>query len=400
MSAASSLVLFLHPPPPPPPPFLPRRYHYYTLSPLSLSFKSLKPPNTICFSSNSSHDETEESRWLREEQRWLREEQRWLREEQRWARDRDALLREIAELKLKIQALKRQGGLGGGASVVSDSDTIAGVAGLLQMLKEKNLIAETGSSSKALELDHQEIEEIQEKEVVAVSEVKQVEKKTTTRSRSALRKGLEGEEVRAMQEALLKLGFYSGEEDMEFSSFSTGTERAVKTWQASLDIPQDGIVTAELLELLFADPTIEVADDKRATTPKEDANGAAVTSATEITEVQQTVVKEEDGTEVEVSHHRVFLLGENRWEDSSRLITNKKKGSDSKTAGASTRCLTCRGEGRLLCTVLTCAECDGTGEPNIEEQQFLDWVEEGAKCPYCEGLGYTICDVCDGTPVA
>lgn len=36
------------------------------------------------------------------------------------------------------------------------------------------------------------------------------------------------------QEALLKLGFYSGEEDMEFSSFSSGTERAVKTWQVSV----------------------------------------------------------------------------------------------------------------------------------------------------------------------
>lgn len=36
------------------------------------------------------------------------------------------------------------------------------------------------------------------------------------------------------QEALLKLGFYSGEEDMEYSSFSSGTERAVKTWQVSL----------------------------------------------------------------------------------------------------------------------------------------------------------------------
>lgn len=35
------------------------------------------------------------------------------------------------------------------------------------------------------------------------------------------------------QEALLKLGFYSGEEDMEYSSFSSGTERAVKTWQVS-----------------------------------------------------------------------------------------------------------------------------------------------------------------------
>lgn len=29
------------------------------------------------------------------------------------------------------------------------------------------------------------------------------------------------------------MGFYSGEEDMEFSSFSSGTERAVKTWQVS-----------------------------------------------------------------------------------------------------------------------------------------------------------------------
>jgi hypothetical protein len=34
-----------------------------------------------------------------------------------------------------------------------------------------------------------------------------------------------------MQEALQKLGFYSGEEDMEYSSFSSGTDRAVKTWQ-------------------------------------------------------------------------------------------------------------------------------------------------------------------------
>jgi protein disulfide-isomerase len=36
-----------------------------------------------------------------------------------------------------------------------------------------------------------------------------------------------------LQEALQKLGFYCGEEDTEFSSFSTGTERAVKTWQVS-----------------------------------------------------------------------------------------------------------------------------------------------------------------------
>ncbi|PQP97254.1 uncharacterized protein Pyn_25992 [Prunus yedoensis var. nudiflora] len=117
-----------------------------------------------------------------------------------------------------------------------------------------------------------------------------------------------------MQEALQKLGFYSGEEDMEFSSFSSGTERAVKTWQASLDAPQNDIVTAELLEQLYTVAQIGGLDNKGSTltaTQKEDTNGAAVTSATEISEVQQPLVKE-GVTEVEVSEHRVFLLGENR----------------------------------------------------------------------------------------
>jgi hypothetical protein len=90
-----------------------------------------------------------------------------------------------------------------------------------------------------------------------------------------------------VQEALEKLGFYSGEEDTEFSSFSTGTERAVKTWQvnashhdfhssieraclfycfhifskklyiayflvqASIGTAEDGLMTSELLERLF-----------------------------------------------------------------------------------------------------------------------------------------------------
>ncbi|BFG13782.1 hypothetical protein CerSpe_000550 [Prunus speciosa] len=391
--SSCSLTLFLHPPPPPPPlslPFAPKKPHQcYSLSPLSRTFKSFKSPRIICFSSNSSssQNDREESRWLREEQRWLREEQRWLREEQRWARDRDSLLLEISELKLKIQALEHRQE-GGGASV-SESETIANISGLLQILTEKNRIAETASSSRAIELDHIQ-EEIEE--VSAVPEVKEKKK-----SRNALRKGSEGEEVRAMQEALQKLGFYSGEEDMEFSSFSSGTERAVKTWQASLDAPQDGIVTAELLEQLYTVAQIEGLDNRGSTltaTQKEDTNGAAVTSVTEISEVQQTLVKE-GVTEVEVSEHRVFLLGENRWEDSSRLSRNRKKGGESKTMNTTTRCLTCRGEGRLLCT-----ECDGTGEPNIEEQQFLDWVEEGAKCPYCEGHGFTICDVCEGATVA
>lgn len=60
-------------------------------------------------------------------------------------------------------------------------------------------------------------------------------------------------------------------------------------------------------------------------------------------------MKEAEAAEdVEVSHHRVFLLGENRWEEPSRLKGNKKE-SETKTTGT-TKCLTCRGEGRLLCT--------------------------------------------------
>lgn len=192
-----------------------------------------------------------------------------------------------------------------------------------------------------------------------------------------------------------KLGFYSGEEDIDFSSFSTGTERAVRTWQASLGAREDGIMTEELLEILFTGP-IQGGSSKLNAEPKEGANGAAVSSVTEISNIQQTVVKDEGVTGVEVSKHRVFLLGENRWEEPSRLVGKNKKAGDhskSKTKESATKCLACRGEGRLMCT-----ECDGTGEPNIEPQ-FLEWIDEGTKCPYCEGLGYTICDVCEGKTV-
>ena len=57
---------------------------------------------------------------------------------------------------------------------------------------------ERGSSSRAIELDHIQ-EEIEE--VSAVPEVKEKKK-----SRNALRKGSEGEEVRAMQVCLLLKG--------------------------------------------------------------------------------------------------------------------------------------------------------------------------------------------------
>lgn len=61
-------------------------------------------------------------------------------------------------------------------------------------------------------------------------------------------------------------------------------------------------------------------------------------------------MKEEGFTEVEVSQHRVFLLGENRWEEPSRLVGRDKQVGNIKTKDVTTKCLTCRGEGRLMCT--------------------------------------------------
>jgi hypothetical protein len=68
----------------------------------------------------------------------------------------------------------------------------------------------------------------------------------------------------------------------------------------------------------------------------------------EISEVQQNVVGDVDkGTEL--SHPRVFLLGENRWEEPSRLLA-KGAVDRVKKKDATIKCLQCSGLGILLCT--------------------------------------------------
>ncbi|XP_047976699.1 protein disulfide isomerase pTAC5, chloroplastic [Salvia hispanica] len=369
----------------------------------ALYFKSPSKSHA-CFAFPPNHDPVdEEARWQREEQRWLREERRWLREESRWNAERQALLQEINSLKLRIQDLERLNSIQG-ASV---SETVGNIAKLLQALKEGdvtksvNRIAEAGTSAVRLVVEAAKKEEAEEEivvkevikeeaeEEIVVKEVISVPEKKEKVLRSAtLRIGSEGDEVGAMQEALQKLGFYSGEEDMEFSSFSSGTERAVKTWQATLGLREDGIMTAELLHRLFggSESGVTKNEEPESTDPEKGANGAPVAS-TDINEVET----DESTTEAGVPRARVFLLGENRWEDSSRLSGGSKRIVKNTKVNSTTNCLTCRGEGRLLCM-----ECDGTGEPNIEPQ-FIEWVDEGeAKCPYCEGLGYTVCELCQG----
>ncbi|KAL5215393.1 hypothetical protein ABZP36_006794 [Zizania latifolia] len=183
-------------------------------------------------SSSSTWEEREEARWLREEQRWLREEQRWILEESRWRAERESLLAEIAALRLRLGALEEGVGrrpLRPAIDALVSASTAPAPA-----------VPEVPPPSRPVPV---------EEEVVVVEE-----KKATAKSggvRRALRVGTKGEDVRAMQEALEKLDYYSGEEDMEFSSFSSGTERAVKTWQATVGISEDGVMTSDLLDILF-----------------------------------------------------------------------------------------------------------------------------------------------------
>nr|GMD93429.1 protein disulfide isomerase pTAC5, chloroplastic [Ipomoea batatas] len=147
--------------------------------------------------------------------------------------------------------------------------------------------------------------------------------------------------VKLLQEALLKLGFYCGEEDMEYSSFSSGTERAVKTWQNFLrDYTWNKHFEKSDLRLN------ENPEQHDVNSPEARANGAPVASIMEISEFEQKVVKEGD-TETDITS--------------------------------------------IGCFYLERTECDGSGEPNIEPQ-FLEWIDEDTKCPYCEGIGFVTCD--------
>lgn len=204
----------------------------------------------------SSWEEREEARWLREEQRWLREEQRWLREESRWRAEREALLAEVAALRLRLRAL--EGARPDHLAVAVAVDAVASPApppAVPAPQPRPALIQEAAAVEVEVEV-RKEVVVVQEKKVAAKAEAA-VSGAGASESRRTLRTGAEGEDVRAMQEALQKLGFYSGEEDMEYSSFSSGTERAVKTWQATVGASENGVMTSELLEWLFSGKTGE-----------------------------------------------------------------------------------------------------------------------------------------------
>ncbi|KAH9317000.1 hypothetical protein KI387_018769, partial [Taxus chinensis] len=267
----------------------------------------------------------EEERWLREEQRWLREEARWLREEARWHAQHRALQAQISSLTQQLQQLSPSPA----PAPAPPQLTVTGVD-----LQEQIFTSNQNQSKN---------------------------KKRTT-----LTRGSRGEDVKEMQEALQRLGFYSGEEDMEYSSFDGGTQKAVKSWQATLGIAQDGAMTVELLAKLLGEEMLDTHLEEElingASVPlseKEGLNGSVpIQAVTEIAQIQQAISIKPEG--VEISEKQVYLLGENRWEEPQRLLNKQKSGSKVDTIA---RCINCRGEGKIFCS-----ECEGTGDLNVEEQ--------------------------------
>ncbi|MCO5564257.1 hypothetical protein L7F22_017915 [Adiantum nelumboides] len=392
--------------------------------------------------------EREETHWLREEKRWVREEQRWLREEARWAAERKDLLEQTASYREQMKALKVE--ITQLESQVKEekskdkilSELIVGLTRLLQSLDVATLLGResqassfqtqiSSSSSSATDISRAlgtmalEIPVKTIEMATAVNQPSVLETKATPSAPSSynisrtLKRGAEGDDVKMLQEALAKLGFYSGDNDMEYSSFSSGTERAVRSWQATLGASEDGIVTAELFKKLLSKETASPSEKNLHISP---AKGKAAPSAKAVApttnsgvKIPDTRVKISDATSrtpgspgpesttakswsnsvaAETSRPRVYLLGENRWEEPDRLFSNN--GPTAATAAATTlgeKCISCKGQGLMMCT-----ECEGTGELNVEEQ-FLEWADEGAKCPYCEGKGVLDCDVCDGKGV-
>lgn len=71
-----------------------------------------------------------------------------------------------------------------------------------------------------------------------------------------------------------------------------------------------------------------------------------------VSEIQHKAVEEKGVKAVDLNQHRVFLLGENRWEEPSRLVGRDSqvgRSKMSKTSKAMPKCPACHGEGRLLC---------------------------------------------------
>lgn len=215
MAAAASSSALLHLP------SLSFGFHTFPkLQSISFQVRKAPPPSLYKYptsasssSPNPSSWDSEEQRWLREEQRWLREEQRWIREEQRWNSERESLLREIADLKLQVEALQLEKQM---PSAPLLTDAVSNLASILQALRESeaNLaatagrIGDSGSAARPFLLEQGEVKDMVVEEIKSqqgFGEVKVGEEEEKKKMRPSLRMGSEGEVVREMQVCMLQI---------------------------------------------------------------------------------------------------------------------------------------------------------------------------------------------------
>ncbi|KAH8936710.1 hypothetical protein BDL97_17G098600 [Sphagnum fallax] len=354
--------------------------------------------------------EREEARWLREEQRWLREEDRWRREEARWTEERKAWVQESLAMAEEIKVLKQE--MEQLQAYTSEerltngslSNVMTGLKGLLEsarildsnqppIIDNKHILHTSSMTVSSSETDTISEEEIFlaphstpsmsdfSIDLVASRGITAGTESRTSGSGS----GLGAKSTHSPTRQLLKRG-------------AEGAE--VKVLQVSVGEVDDGIMSAQLLaQLSMGEKPADVSDTKKPNAASSVSKGQVSSAKQPAASVKMTPKHREtemdrfstiDDSTGHGSRPRVYLLGENRWEDSSRLI-KKSKGQKTNLKPATEKCFSCRGEGITLCT-----ECEGTGDLNVEEQ-FLEWVEEGPKCPYCEGTGSVPCDVCLGS---
>ncbi|MCO5560533.1 hypothetical protein L7F22_014148 [Adiantum nelumboides] len=269
----------------------------------------------VCSMQNSQGSD-----WEREEARWLREEERWLREEARSAAERKDLLEQTASYIEQIKALRLE--ITQLDSQVKEekskdgtlSELIVGLTRLLQSLDVATLLGRESQASSfqtqissssssatdvsralgtmAMEIPVKTIEMVTAVNQPSILETKAAPSAPPSYDRSkTLKKGAEGDDVKMLQEALAKLGFYSGDDDMEYSSFSSGTERAVRSWQATLGASEDGIVTAELLKKLLSQETASPSEKELPVSPPQ---GNAAPSAKAVAPTTNSGVKIQD----------------------------------------------------------------------------------------------------------
>ncbi|KAI3437857.1 hypothetical protein D9Q98_000303 [Chlorella vulgaris] len=110
-----------------------------------------------------------------------------------------------------------------------------------------------------------------------------------------LHEGDGGREVHALQVALERAGFYPSEDEIRWWTFGDGTLSALKTFQACSGYPESGVCDGATWRFLLGDDA----------SPSEILNLYTGDSADEDLSEQNT--------------DRVWLLGEQRWEDRSRV---------------------------------------------------------------------------------